>query len=86
MPSPNKECCVGRVPLSIPPSGARPAATAANQVEYFRQLAGSGALFAWGEAFDQPWKTQEPPWGLHTAAGLRKRVITELASLYRDPR
>lgn len=62
------------------------AASPANQVAYFRSLAASGIPFAWGSAFDEPWLSGEPLWGLHTVAGVRRPIVTALAALYRDPR
>lgn len=67
-----------------PTGGGDPAATPANQLAYYRALAAEALPFAWGEAFDQPWKA-EPPWGLHTVAGQRKPVLVALAALIRDP-
>ncbi|MFO0929029.1 MAG: hypothetical protein U0736_18740 [Gemmataceae bacterium] len=70
------------------PSSGDPAATAANQTAYFRALAASSVPFAWGEAFDQPYKAgvEGVLWGLHTATGVRKPLLLALAAEIRDPR
>lgn len=74
-----------------PTGGGDPAATEANQAEFFRQLAGTNVKFIWGEAYDQYWKREaQPPnpdpgphWGFHTEYGVPKQIIVELQDLYR---
>jgi exo-beta-1,3-glucanase (GH17 family) len=40
------------------PTESEPAATEANQVAFFEQLAETCVMFIWGEAFDQFWKVE----------------------------
>jgi exo-beta-1,3-glucanase (GH17 family) len=80
------------------PSAGHPAATEANQVAFFEALAdatsdeGEPVLFAWGEAYDQPWKREQSPfgqlgphWGFHTADGQPKQIISALQHVYTGP-
>ncbi len=80
------------------PTAGHPAATEANQVEFFETLAGlrsdagEPVLFAWGEAYDQPWKFERSPfgvlgphWGLHTQDGTPKEAIAALQDIYTGP-
>lgn len=71
-----------------PTGGGDLAANPTNQTAYFQQLAATSVLFAFGEAYDMNFKIAhgEPPWGLHSANGVKRPAITKLASLYRDPR
>ncbi|MGI9175877.1 MAG: hypothetical protein ACR2GR_11225 [Rhodothermales bacterium] len=72
-----------------PTGGDDPAATEANQRAFFQRLAATDVRFVWGEAYDQVWKTDEGPqgphWGLHTADRTPKKVIPDLADVYRGP-
>lgn len=71
------------------PTAGDPAATAANQTEFFRQLAATQVRFIFGEAYDQFWKSeplgQGPHWGLHTDTGTPKPLIDALQNLYTGP-
>jgi exo-beta-1,3-glucanase (GH17 family) len=71
------------------PTAGEPAATEANQTEFFRQWATTQVKFVFGEAYDQFWKTealgQGPHWGLHTDTGTPKQIIQALQSLYTGP-
>ena len=66
-----------------------PRATDANQVGYFRALAGSGIPFIYGEGYDQFWKTGEGPqgphWGLFTRTGGAKPVVSQTRADYGAP-
>jgi exo-beta-1,3-glucanase (GH17 family) len=59
---------------------------------FFFQSLGKPVIFAWGEAYDQPWKSEQSPfgvlgpaWGLHTQTGDRKQIISELQDIYTGP-
>jgi exo-beta-1,3-glucanase (GH17 family) len=71
------------------PTAGDPAATEANQAEFFRLLAASPVKFVFGEAYDQFWKAealgQGPHWGLHTDTGSPKQIINDLRDLYTGP-
>ena len=80
------------------PTAGHPAATEANQVAFFETMAsqtsdsGEPLLFAWGEAYDQPWKSEQSPfgvlgpnWGLHSQTGTPKQVISALQGIYTGP-
>jgi hypothetical protein len=71
------------------PTAGPAGASESNQVEYFRQLAEQPVFFVWGEAYDQPWKSEDSPsgslgpnWGLHTADRTPKAIIAELRDIY----
>ena len=70
-----------------PTGGTDPAATQANQQEYFHLLSRTPVRFLWGEAYDQFWKTGEPEgvgphWGFHTSAGTPKAVVGGLGWMF----
>lgn len=71
------------------PTAGDPAATEANQTEFFRLLGATHVRFIFGEAYDQFWKReplgQGPHWGLHTDTGAPKQIIHALQSLYTGP-
>ncbi|MCG8434529.1 MAG: hypothetical protein MJA83_10900, partial [Gammaproteobacteria bacterium] len=80
------------------PTGGNVVATEANQVAFFQALADEtntsdeSVLFAWGEAYDQPWKIEVSPfgvvgpdWGFHTSNGTPKQLIADLQSVYTAP-
>lgn len=80
------------------PTAGHPAATEENQVEFFRALAnetsdsGEPVLFSWGEAYDQPWKFEQSPfgtlgpdWGFHNSDGTPKLIISELQDIFTGP-
>jgi exo-beta-1,3-glucanase (GH17 family) len=71
------------------PTSGPAGASAANQVEFFRQLAAESVFFVWPEAYDQPWKMEispfgivGPSWGLHYSDRTPKPIVSELAGVY----
>jgi exo-beta-1,3-glucanase (GH17 family) len=51
------------------------------QADYYRQLSGTEVVFAYFEAFDQPWKTwddAQPYWGLFDSERNPKPVVSEV--------
>jgi exo-beta-1,3-glucanase (GH17 family) len=71
-------------------AGGHPAASEANQSAFFAALAQNPTVkFVWGEAYDQPWKSESSPfgtigphWGLFTTDGTPKAVINDLKEIY----
>jgi len=72
-----------------PTAGGDPAATEDNQSAYFTALAASGVKFIWGLGYDEYWKTddgpQGPHWGFHDSQRHAKRLVHDLADVYRAP-
>lgn len=65
------------------------AATQANQTAFFAALANTPVKFVWGEAFDQPWKSENSPfgtlgpgWGMFTGNRTPKSIVSDLANVY----
>ena len=71
------------------PTRGEPAASEANQAEFFRLMSATQMKFIWGEAYDQFWKAeplnQGPNWGVHTETRVPKRVIQDLQNTYTGP-
>lgn len=71
-----------------PNGGGDPAATPANQRDYFTTLSNANVALAYGAAYDQPFQilNGEPPWGLHSANGVPYPALNALKPIIRDPR
>jgi exo-beta-1,3-glucanase (GH17 family) len=71
-----------------PTAGGDPAATQDNQSVYFAALAAAGVKFVWGLGYDEYWKTDEGPqgphWGFHDSQRHAKRLVYDLADVYRS--
>ena len=70
-----------------PTAGGDPAANEDNQSVYFAALAAAGVKFVWGLGYDEYWKTDEGPqgphWGFHDSQRHAKRLVHDLADVYR---